>query len=393
MDTNSLLVALQESMNRKLLSLPERIRPFTTEIDSLPRAISLTGARGIGKTVFLLHHSRGRKLLYVSADSPLVSGISLYEIIRIVFQAGYEGIIVDEVHFAKDWSKSLKAAYDEYPDRILWISDSSSLILRGGIADLSRRFLDIHMPLMSFREYLFLETGALYRQIEPLLQSGTLPIKPGPAILESWRAYKECGTRPFYPEKNFGERLLAVLDKTLYFDIPFFVPNITDNNLRLMKAVAATLAQAAIPRLSVNSLCADWGIGSDKLYQLITVMDNVGLLRVIRFERDRKAKTVGAKLFLADPAFYPALRGNTGTAREAMAAMCCVSALWTVEAARDETRGDFIVSRNTPEGSQTFTLEIGGAGKNRKEADFVIRDDIDLPSRNAIPLWLLGFGW
>ena len=40
----------------------------------------------------------------------------------------------------------------------------------------------------------------------------------------------------------------------------------TDGNLRLMNAVMGTLAHASIPRLSVRSLCADWGIGSDKLF-------------------------------------------------------------------------------------------------------------------------------
>lgn len=118
-------------------------------------------------------------------------------------------------------------------------------------------------------------------------------------------------------------------------------------------------------------------------------METVGLLRIVRFERDRKAKTAGAKLFLADPAFYPAMGGNTGTAREAMAAMCCASSHWTIEASRDETRGDFVVSRNAADGPQTFTLEVGGDKKNRKGADFAIWDDTDLPSRTALPLYFI----
>mgnify|MGYP001483004307 CR=1 FL=1 len=393
MDMIQILEELESSMKRRLLALPRRIRPFTNEIETLPRAINLSGPRGVGKTVFLLYHAKDKKILYISADSPLIAGESLYTIIKAVFQTGYEGIIIDEVHFAKDWSISLKAAFDDYPDRILWVSDSSSIALRSGIADLSRRFLDIQMPFLSFREYLYLETGRLYPVADPFTNPGFLPVKPEPKILEGWRAYRSRGTRPFYADENYAERLISVLDKTLYFDIPFFVPSITDNNLRLMKAVSATLAQATIPRLNVNSLCADWGIGSDKLYQLITVMENVGLLRVIRFERDRKAKTVGAKLFLADPAFYPALNGDAGTAREAMVAMCCASARWSVEASREETHGDFVISRQADNGTVSCTLEVGGARKNRKNADFVIRDHLDLPSRNAIPLWLLGMCW
>lgn len=397
MDMDALLDELQVGMNRRLSALPERIRPFTTSFTNLPRAISLTGPRGVGKTVFLLHHAVGKKILYISADSPLLAGVKLYSIIKQVFLAGYEGVIVDEVHFAKDWSISLKAIYDEYPDRILWISDSSSLILRGGTADLSRRFLQISMPLLSFREFLFLEYGNSYSPIEAFTNSSSytdsFKVQPEPKILEAWQKYKQQGTRPFYSEGNFSERLIAIMEKSLYYDIPFLVPSITDNNLRLMSSVISTLAQSVIPRLHVSSLCADWGIGSDKLYQLIAAMEAVGLLRVIRYEQDKKAKTVGAKLFLADPALYMALGANTGTAREAMVAMFCTNSGWKVYASKDETKGDFIISRLHNGKVTRFLLEVGGSKKHKKSADFVIRDDIDLPGLTALPLWLLGMGW
>ncbi len=393
MNIQTILDELYAAMTRRMATLPQRIRPFTQEIESLPRAISLTGPRGVGKTVFLLHHARDKNFLYVSADSPLIANTDLYELIKAVFQKGFEGLIIDEVHFAKNWSRSLKAAYDEYPKQNLWISDSSSLILRTGTADLSRRFLSIEMPLMSFREFLFLESGELYKKFHAFTDNARIPVEPEPKILRAWQSYKNIGTRPFYSELNFQDRLLATVEKTLYFDIPFFLPNITDNNLRLMKAVTTSLAQAKIPRLQVASLCADWGIGSDKLYQLIAVMEEVGLLKVIRFTQDRKAKTAGAKLFLQDPVLYSALKGNLGTAREALFALFCSASGWTIEACRDEKKGDFVISKTESFTQQNFTVEIGGPNKKRKASDFVIRDDLDYPSPKVLPLWLLGMGW
>jgi len=35
------------------------------------------------------------------------------------------------------------------------------------------------------------------------------------------------------------------------------------------------------------------------------------------------------------------------------------------------------------------TIEVGGAGKKRKKADWVIRDDTDRPSQKSLPLWSL----
>ena len=50
----------------------------------------------------------------------------------------------------------------------------------------------------------------------------------------------------------------------------------TVDNIRLMSAVVGTLSMSSIPRLQVRSLCADWNVSADKLYQLLDVMEAVG---------------------------------------------------------------------------------------------------------------------
>jgi predicted AAA+ superfamily ATPase len=332
-------------------------------------------------------------MLYLSADNPLLAGESLYNAVKSVFMAGYEGIIIDEVHYARDWSLHLKALYDDFPTHKLWVSDSSSLVLRSGYGDTSRRFVPIKMPFLSFREFLYLETGTELAPIDPFNLGPSLPVRPSPEILTAFRKYRAVGTRPFYAEGNFEERLMAVLDKTLYADVPFFLPNVTDGNLRLMRAIVGTLASAGVPRLQVRSLCADWGIGAEKLYQILAVMESVEVLRILRVEKDTKAKTAGDKLFFADPALYPLLRGNAGTAREALVATLCAEGGWKVETTRDDSTGDFVISRAGEGGERNLKLEVGCASKSLKSADVVIRDDIDYPTSHALPLWLLGLGW
>ncbi|MBP7095372.1 MAG: ATP-binding protein [Spirochaetia bacterium] len=382
---------LEAAMRRRVQVLPPRIRPSTTERGELPRAFVLSGARGVGKTTFLLHHALAAGVLHVSVDNPLLAGIALYELGRAAFMAGYRGVAFDEVHFAKDWGAHLKALYDDFPDRAVWASDSSSLALRGGVADLSRRFVPVHMPLMSFREFLFLESGAVLPTIDPFSggTGGSLP-RVDAALLQAFRRYREGGTRPFQGEGDFRERMLAVLEKSLYADVPFLLPKVGESNLRLMNAIVATLARSAVPRLQVRSLCADWNVGADRLYALIEVMEAIGLLRVVRYENDTKARSVGAKLFFADPAFYGVLGGNAGTMREALVAALCAESGWLVEASREETTGDFVISRLGGSSTRRIALEVGGASKRRKGSDFVIRDDLDYPTAAALPLWMLG---
>ena len=65
-----------------------------------------------------------------------------------------------------------------------------------------------------------------------------------------------------------------------------------------------------------------------KLYQLLNVMESVDLLRIVRFENDTNVKTAG------------------------------------------QTR--------------RITVAVGGSSKDRKNADFVVRDDIDYPASGAL---------
>lgn len=391
-------------MERKISAMPQRIRLWTTEYTSrkkLPKNMILEGLRGTGKSTFLLYQARqsGKKMLYFSADTPRMSALNLYDVVSAAFMQGYEGVIIDEVHFARNWSACLKSLYDDFPDRYVWASDSSALILRRGTADVSRRYVFVHMPVMSFREFLFIETGKTYSAIDPfeIKDSASLPVKPDAELLQYFEMYKKHGTRPFYTEGDYEKRSLAVLEKTINSDVPFFVPQITDDNIRLMTAVVGTLAMASIPRLQVRSLCADWNVSADKLYQLLEVMEAVGALRIIRFQNDTKAKSAGAKMFFADPCLYSVLRGNAGNMREAFVTVLLQESGYSVFACRNETDGDFVVSKNIGGmdfgTSPSMKIDLGGRDKVLKKSDRVIRDNSDYPAGKSIPLWLLAMSW
>ena len=55
--TTELLQTLVLAMQRRLTAIPKRLRLYTSEYEKLPHALILTGARGCGKSTFLLHHS------------------------------------------------------------------------------------------------------------------------------------------------------------------------------------------------------------------------------------------------------------------------------------------------------------------------------------------------
>jgi predicted AAA+ superfamily ATPase len=361
-------------------------RPYLENIQlNKQRSGLLTGPRGVGKTSFLLREAQKLgNVLYVSADHPLVSTSSLWELGEKAFLSGYSGLIADEVHFAANWSAHLKSLYDSFPDKIIWASDSSSLILRLGTHDLSRRFPAQHVPFLSLREYMTLRGLPVLKPFDPLRA------KPQdfeqalarPDLLAYFRDYLQEGFRPIFTEGQYQSKILAIIEKTIMSDIPFFVPGTQENHLRLMRAIIGYLATAHIPTLNIDSLSREWSVGKEKLYTLLSVMDEVGLITIVRLPSDYKATGKGAKIFFADPSMYAALNGNLGNVRESFVVASFKQAGKTVHAADKEIDGDLLVDG--------FLVEVGGKSKKRKKADYVIRDDSERPTGNGIPLWALG---
>ncbi|MGK5085193.1 AAA family ATPase [Bdellovibrionota bacterium FG-1] len=387
-----MLTSLKIIESRKRAALPQVRRPIEFDVfQKNHQAMMVTGARGVGKTTLMLQDCAAEEFLYFSADNPILMGVSLYELGEAAFMQGYEGILVDEVHYAKDWSAHLKALYDSFPQKKIWASDSSAIVLRKGMGDLSRRFLVQRLPLLSFREFLILigagESFPLLNPFSPdkkAIHSVVSKIN----IMKHFQNYLKYGFRPFFLESiaQYPEKLMATIDKSLTQDIPFLVPQLSENHYRLMSAVVGYLAKSSVPTLAVNSLCNEWGIGKEKLYQLLQALEAAQVIRIIRKPKDHRLHSIGAKIFLHEPATYGALAGNTGSVREAYCAAALQESGHTVHAAPDEKECDMIVD-------EKISLEIGGATKKKKKADWVIRDNIDLPAPGVIPMWLLGFGY
>ncbi|MCX7786516.1 MAG: AAA family ATPase [Spirochaetes bacterium] len=367
--------------------LPSRKRLYFKEIPlSSVRGALVYGLRGVGKTTFLLE-TLVRSIdpfLYLSADHPRMASLPLYDVVQGIFKRGYKGVVIDEVHHAHRWSAHLKALYDDYPDRTLWISDSSNIILRKAVADLSRRFVQFRIPLLSFREYLYLEKGLECEKADPF-EGWKQVVKEvrDLNVLKLFQDYIQEGIRPFYAEGEYCARLKGLLEKSIYHDIPFYVSSIQENHLKVMNAIVGHLLDSPVPTLNVSGMCSEWELGKEKLYQLLHVMEQSELIHIVRKSRKPNG-TRGAKIFLSDPSLYSCFRGNRGSAREAFVVMC-LRERFDIYASPDEQSCDFVVDGRK--------VEVGGKRKVHKDADFVLSDEIDVPVGNRIPLWLLGFLW
>ena len=379
-----LIEKLELIYERLKLCLPERYRLFSRnlKIENL-RGLILYGQRGVGKTTFLLSKIKDLPFLYVSVEHPLISGVSLYDLVEAIFKAGYQGVVLDEVQYAKDWALHLKALYDSFPEHFIWASGSSSLALKASSADLARRFVLKRLPLLSFREYLFLTSGILIEPIDIFDLKIDFLKKFSPfELLQKFKNYLIEGTRPFFQEGAYCEKLKGVLERAIFHDVPLLVPSIRESHLKLLRAIIGHLLFTPVPVLNISSLCRDWQIGKEKLYELLFAMEAAEILKLIRKKKKDTGYTKGAKLLLTDVSFYYCFDGNLGTAREAFAVYNLVEKYGEIFACPDEKECDYIING--------LKIEIGGKSKKRKQADLVISDDIELPIKNKMPLYFLG---
>ncbi len=380
---NRVLENCELTFERLRLSLPDKKRPFYEKLNiDNTRGALVYGQRGVGKTTFLLDKIRNKNFLYFSADNPLISSLPLYDFVQEIFKKGYEGIVIDEIHHSNSWSLNVKALFDDYPDKYIWISDSSNLMLKKSVADLSRRFVQYRIPMLSFREYVYLVTGRLTEKIDIFnFQKSFLSDISELNILKLFNDYLNFGIRPIFFEGEYCSRLKNLIEKSLYSDIPFYVKSIQDSHLRLMNAIIGHLLISPVPTINVSGMCSEWGIGKEKLYDILYVLEHSELINIVR-KKNKHNYSKGSKIFLSDPSCYHCFRGDIGNVREAFFVLS-MKELYELYASDDEKECDYIVNNKK--------FEIGGRNKKRKNAEYIVSDDLDIPLGNRLPLWMAGF--
>jgi len=176
-------------------------------VDFDEKLIGIVGARGVGKTTFLLQYLSAHPLplekkLYFSADALDVE--SLFDIAYEFYKVGGELLIIDEIHKYKNFEKELKKIYDMLKLQVIF-SGSSALQLDHSKGDLSRRARLYTMKGLSFKEFIEIKKEITLPsfKLEELLENHTeiaqellKQIKP----YEFWKEYLEFGYYPFYFE-------------------------------------------------------------------------------------------------------------------------------------------------------------------------------------------------
>lgn len=357
------------------------------------RILGILGQKGVGKSTLIMQHIKKmeqvKDSLYVQADDLYFSAHTLVGLAKEFFSRGGKYLYIDEIHKYANWSQEIKLIYDTLPLLHVVYSGSSMLDLKQGGADLSRRVIEYHLPVWSFREYLNLRCGWNLRTatLEEVLQ-GKVDFPYGPERpLKYFYDYMEKGCYPFFAEQEFETRLRQIINVTVESDIPKYA-RMTIAATQKLKKLMYYISKAVPVKINFSEMARDLELDRDDLPKYLEYLEKAELIAVLRIKANGDAILRKMdKLYLQNPNAAYVLSGekpDAGSSRETI--FYC----WTKQKYEtlESPVSDFEIDGKT--------FEIGGPSKGKKQVEgianaYVVKDGLEYVFDNQIPLWMFGF--
>ena len=369
---------------------------FREKIDQINwdvRILGILGQKGVGKSTLILQHIKRQgnvdESLYIVADDIYFSAHTLLETARDFFARGGKYLYIDEIHKYQNWSREIKNIYDSLPLLHVVYSGSSMLDLKQGGADLSRRVIEYHLPVWSFREYLNLRCGWQLKTatLEEVLK-GKVDFPYGAERpLMYFDEYMKKGCYPFSLEPEFETRLRQVVNTTIELDIPKYA-QMTIAATRKLKKFMYYISKSVPVKINYSDMARDLALDREDLPKYLEYLEKAELVSVLRMKANGDAILRKMdKLYLHNPNMSYVLSGekpNDGNSRETIF-LCWTKHLYDT---LESPISDFEIAGKT--------FEVGGRKKGKKQIQdategYVVKDNIEYVFDNQVPLWMFGF--
>lgn len=368
------------------------------------RLTGLMGARGVGKTTFLLKQAielggRERKALYVSADNIYFLEHQLYDLVDTLYkETDVRVLFIDEVQKYPNWNQELKNIADTFRNFRVLFSGSSMIDLVRSKYDLSRRATLHHLYGLSFREYL-----AFYHNVQiPKITFDEL-IENHIAIAEShgvndilkhFKNYLKTGYYPFFRELALDrEKFQAIenaVQKAIYEDIAV-LHSLKTPTLMLIEKLYKFVINSSAGEISAFKLASSLEKDFASVTQYLDYLNQAGLICFLYPKKaghaalKKPSKMYPDNTNLMYSSFLPQTQDSLiGKVRETFFINQVQGADLPIFYHQS---GDFIV--------EDVVVEIGGKSKTKKQLNhqkkaYLVLDGILTGRAGVIPLYLFG---
>lgn len=378
-----------------------QVREMYEVIDFSERLIGIVWPRWVGKSTILIRYLSTQDLsrsLYISADSIYFLNTTLLDF-AMRFHREYDGkiLIIDEIHKYPNWQQELKNIYDSIPTLQIVFSGSSSIDLKSGNYDLSRRARLYHLHGFSFREYINYQYHLdIPRYTLMQILSDHLSVAqnlPNIPIIKYFREYLERGYYPYYVNEKTKDntKILETVNKTIYDDIANYY-NIKTENLIFFKKILNYLSVMEPGEINANKISKTLEIDNKTVNSYLEILEKWWLIRFLL--KDANGYNImknTSKIYLENTNLLYAINTSlikdvkVGTMREIFFVMALQNSGQSIVFSKV---GDFMISDKY--------FEIWWANKTfrqiqkKKENSFLVLDDIIVWESGVIPLYLFG---
>ncbi|MCK4763757.1 MAG: ATP-binding protein [Candidatus Aminicenantes bacterium] len=390
------LFELNELAVKEANNYPKKRTLYNHLIDEKGKHFTgITGPRGVGKTVILKQIAANSKdAFYLSMDT--IEDVDLFEVARRLSETySIDMLLLDEIHYQRDYEKNLKKIYDFLDIRIIF-SSSVALSMLETSYDLSRRVRLVNLYPFSFRDYIFFKKDIL---LPPLTLDNILN--------KEWTAehlryeylfedYLKGGLLPFSLDEPGVLTLLEnILQKILHKDIPTFASLKIDEIATLQKMLKF-IGRSKADGINYSSISQNLKITKYKAESYIDLLKKTYVLHVLFPFGTNVLKEPKVLMCLPFRLLYKKYEEAIGEIREDFTAEALQMKgmdLYYLKTTRGAKTPDFLVKQD----SGDMVVEIGGKGKGREQFKGVeVGKKLILSHSSMVegikrPLFLLGF--
>ena len=374
-----------------------RRRLLFSEIQAEPgkHFVGIVGPRGVGKTVLLKQLALASPdSFYVSADT--LEGSSLFHTAQTLAEDyKIRLLLVDEIHFYRDYAKDLKKIFDFVDIRLIFTS-SVSLAIFESAYDLSRRVILKQLFPFSFREYLLFK-----KEIEiPVISINDIMHNRWTVdhmrFTHLFDEYMQGRLFPFsLEEPDILPLLRNTCMKIVRRDIPM-VSNLRFDDLERIEKTLEFIGKSEVDGINFTSISRNVGITKYKAELFVNLLKKAFILNPVFPAGTNVLKEPKVLMFLPFRLLYRDWDQCVGPLREDFFAEMMIMKgcrFHYLKSNRGEKTPDFLVELD----EEKVVIEVGGKGKGREQfkgvkvgKKLILAHSSDVGT-NRKPISLLGF--
>ena len=377
---NSLIERIPDSVRRGLMD----------DINWSDRLIGIKGARGIGKTTFLLNYARqfmgDKSCLYVDLNNLYFSERTLVSFADEFRKTGGKTLLLDQVYKYPAWSEELRYCYDNFKDLQIIFTGSPVMRLKDANPTLLGCVSVYSLDGFSFREYVNLSAGQNFQKYslteilenhEAICRDIVSKVRP----LAYFADYLRHGYYPYFlNEPSQYESMLKTINLVLEIDISY-LQQIEHKYLPKLRKLLYHIACQAPFQPNVSKLSVSVETSRATIMNYLNYLKQARLIHLLYQSSDTNLKKP-AQIYMQNPNLM--FVANYGTFDQpALHKTFFYNQLGYQNNVSQGKTGDFCVNND-----RCFRVgSSNGAKGNLIDA----RDMIEIGKGNVIPLWLFGF--